>query len=146
MRPTYVILSTALVILSLSALAAEASDFAAVEYECAQTKASADGLRCRVVNIDGMGATLLIYIHSKVSSPAAAQAHTKYMLRRTMSLHLAAGGRFIIQRVRDPKGKIVERTCSRGKGRLQEQCQNWDKPDPDASLDALFAPLVQVND
>ncbi len=121
---------------ALIALLAINTDFTAVQYECSQVDPAKDGIRCAVANIDGMGATLLIRIHSRENSPAQVRARTKYMLRKVMDSFMYVGGTFIVQRVNLPTGQARDRTCSRSRRRVTEQCEDWDKADP--ALSALF--------
>ena len=103
------------------------------QYECDQMTAKRDGIWCAVRRIDGMGETLLIRIHRKSTDPAEERRRTKYLVGRTIQNFLARGGIWITMRTTDRAGRVLERACSKVKGRMAEHCGTWRPVGPSES-------------
>lgn len=97
-----------------------------VAHLCGQMTAEQNGIRCRVSDIDGLGATLLIKIHVKKSDEATFIAKVQAATRQAIDTFLAEGGVFIKMRTVRQDGVEVERTCSKVKGKKTEHCGEWE--------------------
>lgn len=108
--------------LSVPALAGR---FDTSAYECEQISSKDYGVKCAVKYIDGMGQTLLIRVHRKATDPEERGKRIKYIIGYTIHNFLASGGTFIMMRTTNREGRILERSCSRIKGRDTESCHDW---------------------
>lgn len=124
----------------LLATTSHAADFTAAQYECSQIKV-ADGFRCGLFNIPDQGATMFVQFHDRPTE--AIRQRSKYLLRKVTDSFLAAGGRHIVQRTKNPAGKMVERSCTRGKRSRTESCLEWDDIERDDVFDPPFKMLAK---
>lgn len=109
-------------LLALTAPYSYAGRLDAVQYECEQTGAERDGIRCAARRVEDMGPVLFIRVHAKPDASVELRKRAGYMKSRTIHNFLAVGGDWIYIRTYNKAGQLVELSCPRAKGRDFEVC------------------------